>query len=159
MQKGHISTIDILESVETAKQNYKWLIKITNNCLKFFCKNESNVFEILPTRKDIINIIEENDDGEVIYQGQKIKRYLQEKQHIKSYFLEIVEKIQACFEQQFSSVREDPQPFNKVADGGDIIFDVCLVLNATLWPKLDHNTDDEVILEKQVSAVKRVYQR
>ena len=132
MQKGRSSTIDILESVETTKQNYKRLIKITNNCLKFFCKNESNVFEILPTQKDIINIIEENDDGEAIYQGQKVKRYLQEKQYIKSHFLEIVEKIQACFEQQFSSVREDPQPFNKVADGGDIIFDICLVSNAAL---------------------------
>ena len=30
----------------------------------------------------------------------------------------------------------------------NIIFDACLILNITIWPKLDKNTDD-VVLEKQ----------
>lgn len=41
-----------------------------------------------------------------------------------------------------------------MVDVGDIIFDVCLILSTTVWPKLDNNTDDEAILEKQLSAVK-----
>ena len=66
-----------------------------------------------------------------------------------------LKKILACFEKQFTSVyRKDAQPFNKVVDAGDIIFDVCMVLNITICPKLDNNTDDEAILEKQLSAVK-----
>ena len=70
----------------------------------------------------------------------------------KNQAVEIVEKTLACFEQQFHSVyREDAQPLNEVADDGDnIIFYVCLVLNITVWPKLDENTDDEVVFEKQL---------
>ena len=30
----------------------------------------------------------------------------------------------------------------------NIIFDACLILNITIWPKLDKNTD-QVVLEKQ----------
>ena len=43
-----------------------------------------------------------------------------------------------------------------------IIFEVCLILSTTVWPKLDDNTDGEVVFEsavKRVSDVKRVYQR
>ena len=50
---------------------------------------------------------------------------------------------------------EDNKPFNKVVDVGNIIFDIlniCLILSTTVWPKLDNNTDDEVVCE---SAVKR----
>ena len=96
------------------------------------------------------NIIEENKDGEPIYQGQTIKRYLQEKQYIKNHAVEIVEKIRACFEPQFNNVyKEKTQQFNEVVDDREnIIFDVCLILNTTVWTKFDDNTDDEVILEK-----------
>ena len=59
-----------------------------------------------------------------------------------------------------SVYKEAAQQFNEVVDDGEnIIFDVCLILNTTVWPKLDDTTDDEVVLEKQLSAVKRVYQR
>ena len=70
----------------------------------------------------------------------------------KNQAVEIVEKILACLEQQFHSVyKEDAQPLNEVADDGDnIIFYVCLILNITVWPKLDENTDDEVVFEKQL---------
>ena len=73
-----------------------------------------------------------------ICQGQKVKRYLQEKQYIKNHAVEMVEKIPTYFDQQFSSnYRENTQPFNEVADDGDnIIFDVCLILNTTRWPKI-----------------------
>ena len=59
-----------------------------------------------------------------------------------------------------SVYKEEAQQFNEVVDDGEnIIFDVCLILNTTVWPKFDDTTDDEVVLEKQLSAVKRVYQR
>ena len=89
--------------------------------------------------KNIINIIEENENEEPIHQGPKVKRYLQEKQYIKNHAVEMAEKILAYFEQRFHSVyREDAQPFKKVADDGDnLIFAVCLILNTIVWPKLD----------------------
>ena len=70
------------------------------------------------------------------------------------------EQVQpACFEQQFSSVyREDAQSFNEVAyDGDNVIFYVCLILNIAVWPKLDHNKDDEDVLEKQLKRVNQIY--
>ena len=68
-----------------------------------------------------------------VCQGQKVKKYLQEKQYIKIHSGEINLKILACFEQRFISVyREDAQPFSGAADDGDnIIFDVCLILSTT----------------------------
>ena len=125
MQNSDISIIDVIHSVETTKRNYKQLHKK-------FRKNEKDVFEILATMKDII--IEENKDGEPIYQGQIIKRYLQEKQYIKYHAVEKIEKIRACFEPQFNSVyKEKAQQFNEVADDREnIIFDVCLILNTTV---------------------------
>ena len=48
--------------------------------------------ECIPTMKGTINIIEENEDGAPIYQGKKVKRYLQEKQYIKNHAVEILEK-------------------------------------------------------------------
>lgn len=71
------------------------------------------------------------------------------------------EKILACSEQRFNRVhREDTQLFNEFADDrANIISDVSLILNTPIWLKLNDITDDEVILEKQLSAVKRVCQR
>ena len=154
-QKRDISIIDVVESVETTKRSYERL-------LKRFRKNENYVFELLPTLKAVVNTIEDNEDGEPIYQGQKVKRYLQEKQHIQNHAVEIVERILSCFDQRFGNMyTEDAQPFNVVADDGDnIIFDVCLILNTSVWPKLDDgNEDDEMVLGKQLDAVKRIYQR
>ena len=90
--------------------------------------------------------------------GKKVKRYAQEKQCIKNHAVEINEKILACFEQRFNSVyREDAQPFKKIIDDRDkIIFDVCVILNITVWTKVDDYTDDEVVLEKQISAMKNL---
>ena len=118
----------------------------------------------LPTLKATINAIEENiEEEEPIYQGHKVNRYLQEKQYIKNHAVEIVERIISCFEQRFGNIySEDARPFNEVADDGDnIIFDVCLILNTGVWPKLDDNSEenDENVLEKQLNAVKRISQR
>ena len=47
--------------------------------------------ECIPTLRATINFTEENKDGVPINQGQKVKRYLQEK-HIKNHAIEIFEK-------------------------------------------------------------------
>ena len=59
------------------------------------------------------------------------------------------------FTNSVSSVyKEDTEPCNETAgDRDNIIFDICLILNPFICSKLD-NTDDEVVLEKQISAVR-----
>ena len=66
-------------------------------------------WECIPTLRATINFIEENKDGMPINQGQKVKRYLQEK-HIKNHAIEIFEKswlpVSSGSVQGFHMVRE-----------------------------------------------------
>ena len=71
-QKSDISIIDIVDCVDTTKQNCKKLLK----------RFESD-FVLLPTLKSVINEIENNEDGEPEYQGQKLRFYLNEKEYLK----------------------------------------------------------------------------
>ena len=75
-QKSEISIIDIIDCVDTRKRNYKEL-------LKRFESDKNNVFVLLPTLKSVINEIENNQDGEPEYQGQKLKFYQNEKEYLK----------------------------------------------------------------------------
>ena len=75
-QKSEIIIIDIVDCVDTRKRNYKEL-------LKRFESDKNNVFVLLPTLKSVINEIENNQDGEPEYQGQKLKFYQNEKEYLK----------------------------------------------------------------------------
>ena len=77
IQKSDISIIDIVDCVDTTKQNYKKL-------LKQFESDKNNCFVLLPTLKSVINEIENSKDGEPKYQGQKLKFYQNEKEYLKN---------------------------------------------------------------------------
>ena len=89
-QKSDIYIITIVENVELTKQGYEKLIK------KF--KGNPNVtFTDLPTLSAIITEVEENQDGELIYQDQKLKYYTQEKLYLKNHGAELIKSILSCY--------------------------------------------------------------
>lgn len=70
-QKTDINIIDILDFVESNKNNYECLFRK-------LCKNYNLVF-LLPTLNLIDAIESNNEDGEVLHQDQKVNYYLCEK--------------------------------------------------------------------------------
>ena len=81
-QEQNIDIIRILDSVENTKHNYKRL----PNKLR---KNLAYVFQ-LPTVKRVIEKIESNDeDGEPMYQNQKVQFYSREKRFIEGHIVQI----------------------------------------------------------------------
>ena len=99
-QKSDISIIDIVECVDTTKRNYK-------NLLKRFESDKNNFFVLFPTLKSVINEIENNEDGEPEYQGQKLKFYLSENEYLKNHCVDIVKAIVTCYEERYSSLLSD----------------------------------------------------
>ena len=71
-QKSDINIINILDLVESTKNNYERLFRKLS-------KNHDLVFQ-LPPLKLVIDAIESNDEeGDVLYQDQKVNYYLCEK--------------------------------------------------------------------------------
>ena len=155
-QKNDISIIDIVECVETTKWKYKRLLKKLEG-------NENYVFE-LPTLKSVITEIEGNEDGEPLFQNQKVHYYSREKQYIKDHVVQVVENIISCFEQRYGNLYIDQFDggVNEVSDDGDnVLFDVCRVLNSQVWPNI-LNVDDETVEEillVQLAAVQKIFER
>ena len=76
-QKTDINIIDILDLVESTKNNYERL-------LRKLSKNHNLVFQ-LPTLRLVIDAIESNDeDGDALYQDQKVNYLREKKIHIGS---------------------------------------------------------------------------
>ena len=124
--------------MNTTKRNYKKL-------LKQFKSDKNNVFVLLPTLKSIINEIENNKDGELQYQGQKLKFYLNAKEYLKNHCVDVVKAIVMCYEDMYSSVLSDDNNESsgigvdenmEITDGDFMLYDVCCVLNKKVWPKL-----------------------
>ena len=80
-----IDIISIVDNVESTKNSYEKLLR----------KFESNADKVLslPTLKSMIKEIESNEDGEVVYQGQKLKYYSREIQFLKNHGAEIIKSI------------------------------------------------------------------
>ena len=69
----------------------------------------------------------------------------------QSHAAEIVNKTVACFGECFLGVHEgnDTSGVSVTAEEGDkIIFDVCQILNGSVWPTLQIEDDKEAILCK-----------
>ena len=135
------------------KRNYERLLK----CAR---KDENYVLK-LPTLKSVVDEIEDDEDGEPTYQGQKVKRYLQEKRFIKDHAVHIIERIISSIEEQYGKVSSEESVLPskskyEVSDEGDsVIFDVCCILNTNVLPDLEHagdQDDDEDLLQVQLSA-------
>ena len=142
------------------KRNYERLLKPAR-------KDENYVLN-LPTLKSVVDEIEDDEDGEPMYQGQKVKRYLQEKRFIKDHAVHIIERIILSIEERYGKVSSEESVLPskskyEVSDEGDsVIFDVCCILNTNVLPNLEHagdQDDDEDLLQVQLNAVKRVYDR
>ena len=88
-QKSDIDIIAIVENIESTKQGYEKL-------LKKFKGNPEAIFTDLPTLSAIITEIEGNEDGEPIYQDQKLKYYTREKLYLKNHGAELIESILSC---------------------------------------------------------------
>ena len=59
----------------------------------------------LPTVKRVIEKIESNDeDGEPMYQNQKVQFYSREKRFIEDHIVQIVERVVSCFEKRYGNL-------------------------------------------------------
>ena len=113
-------------------------------------------FCVIPTLKNVVDEIEDDEDGEPTYQGQKVKRYLQEKRFIKDHAVHIIERIISSIEERYGKVCSEGSVLPskskyEVSDEGDsVIFDVCCILNTNVLPNLEHagdQDDDEDLLQ------------
>ena len=85
-QEQNIDIIHILDLVENTKHNYEHLLKKLR-------KNPADVFQF-PTVKLVTEEIESNDEnGEPMYQNQKVKFYSREKCFIEDPIVQIVERV------------------------------------------------------------------
>ena len=85
-QEQNIGIIHILDLVENTKHNYEHLLKKLR-------KNPADVFQF-PTVKLVTEEIESNDEnGEPMYQNQKVKFYSREKCFIEDPIVQIVERV------------------------------------------------------------------
>ena len=152
-QKKDAIFLEIVESMESTKRNYERLLKKIQ-------ANSDTIFDILPTLKTIVNEIESNEDGETVYQNQKVSFYLREKKYIKDYASEVVQNILACYEKRYGHVYSDsvgPSASIVADDGDSVLFDVCRILNSNVWPRTSTDTEEEY--SNQIAAVLGIYTR
>ena len=133
-QKSDINIIAIVENVELTKWSYKKL-------LKKFKGNPEAIFTNLPALSDIITEIERNEDGEPIYQDQKLKYYTWEKLYLKNHDGELIESILSCYVKRYSDVYSERNDKGSVSDGDNILFHVCHVLNLAVRPDLTNDSN------------------
>ena len=66
-------------------------------------KKHDSAFQ-LPTLKVVIDATESNgDDGDVLYQDQKVNYYLLEKKYMQNHVLQMVQAIISCFEKRYGN--------------------------------------------------------
>ena len=110
-------------------------------------KFEPNVDKILslPTLKFVIKEIESNENGEPVYQGQKLKYYSREIQFLKNHGEEIIKSILSCYAERYCNLYSETTTDNPISDGDTVVCDVCHVLNTTVWPQLNDSNMDKVL--------------
>ena len=94
-----------------------------------------------PTVKLVTEEIKSNDeDGEPMYQNQKVQFYSREKRFIEDHIVQIVERVVSCFEKRYGNLYSNLQEIsiNIPSDDGDcIIFDARRILNCNVWPNVN----------------------
>ena len=154
-QRSNINIITIIDHVEETKHNYERLLKKLR-------RNPAFVFE-LPTLKLVIEAIESNEeDGEPLYQNQKVHYYAREKRFLENHSIEIVEAIIACFERRYGHLYCDTNDndVNVNSDEGDrVLFDVCRILNCNVWPEITAGSDLEETFSVQLTSFGKLFNR
>ena len=152
-QEQNIDIIRILDSVENAKHNYEHLLKKLR-------KNPAYVFQ-LSTVKLVTEEMESNDeDGEPMYQNQKVQFYSREKRFIEDHIVQIVERVVSCFEKRYGNLYSNLEEtsINIPSDDGDrIIFDVCHILNCNVWPNVTVDSDTATQYSLQLASLITVF--
>ena len=135
-QKSDIDIVSIVDSIERTKRNYKKL-------LRKFEADAENIFT-LPTLKSLVGAVESDEEGGASCQGQKLKYYTREKQYLRNHGVHMVRSILSCYKERCSDVYSETGDNNAVSDDEKVLFDVCQVLNSTVWPSLtkDESKDD-----------------
>ena len=130
--------------------------------------DKNNVFVLLPTLKSVINEIENKKDGELEYQNQTLKLYLNEKEYLKNHCVDIIKAVVTCYEDRYSSILSDNNNESsginddenmEISDGDSTLFDVCCVLNTNVWPKLPEGKKDDENLLLQLNSVKNLLEK
>ena len=112
----------------------------------------------LPLRKAVITEVEGNDeDGDPIYQHQKLHNYLRGKQYIKDHCVFLVERILKCYEERYWSETSVGEDASVVTTCDHLLLDVCNVLNCAVWPTLSEDDGDGEKLGVQLKSVAVVY--
>ena len=147
-QEQNIDIIHTLDSVENTKHDYEHLLKKLQN-------NPAYVFQ-LPTANLLTEEIESNnEDGEPMYQNQKVQFYSREKRFI-DHIVQIVERIVSCFEKHYGNLYSNLEEtsINIPSDDSDrIIFDVCCKLNCNVWPNVTDDSDTATQYTLQLAAL------
>ena len=85
----------------------------------------------------MIKGIQSNEDGEPVYQGPKLKSYSREIQFLKNHGAEIIKSILSCYTKRYCNLYSETTIDNPISNGDTVLFDVCRVLNTTVWPQLN----------------------
>ena len=74
-------------------------------------KNPAYAFQ-LPTDKLVTEEIESNDeDGEPMYQNQKVQFHYREKSFTEDYIVQIVERVVPCFGKRYGNIYSNQCPY------------------------------------------------
>ena len=126
-------------------------------------ENDHEFVFTLPTLASVISKVKKDNDTESwLYQDQVLKHFNQAKGYTQSHAAEFVNKIIECFDERFLSVHEDNNTggVSVTAEKEDkIIFDVCQILNCSVWLTLQIEDDEETIVCKQLQALKKLCDR
>ena len=114
-------------------------------------ENDPEFVFTLPTLASEISEVKKDNTESWLYQDQMLKHFNQAKGYNQSHAVEIVNKIIACFDERFLSVHKENDTCSvsiTTEEGDKIIFDVCQILNCSVWPILQIENDEETILCK-----------
>ena len=132
-QKNNLSIIDVVDGVEKTKTKYLQLLKRLD-------EEENFIFTTFLTFKKIVKKIEkdENESGEPMYQGEKIKCYTQKNKYLVDNAARIIKSIVEHTEEHYSNVynkdymRTVENAKYVLPDEGDsLLFDICSILNSS----------------------------
>lgn len=88
------------------------------------------------------NEVMRNEDGEPIYQDQKLKYYTWQKLYLKNRGAELTESILSCLVDRNSDVYSERNKKGSINDGDDILFHACHVLISAVWPDLTNDSHE-----------------
>ena len=113
----------------------------------------------MPTLKSVVKESESNEDWEPVYEGQKLKYYSREIQFLKNHGAEIIKSIVSYYAKRYCHVYSETTTANPISDSDTVLFDVCCVLNTTVWPQLNDFDKDEEVLSVQFTAINSIFER